>query len=220
MELTAQKREVFGKSVKKIRKEGLIPAELYGHGVKNEHLSVSVKEFNKVFKEAGESTVINLNFEGQKKPVLVQYVGTNPRTDEILAVDFYEVNLSERINVNVPIEFTGEAPAVKEKSGILIKALQELEIEALPTDIPREITVDLSSLAEIGSSIHVGDIIVPKNVKVLVDAETVVATITEQEAEEEAAGSEITVDDIKVEGEEKRAERTAKKEGEETSEKS
>ena len=219
MELTVKKREIFGKSVRKVRENGLIPAELYGHGVKNEHLSVPAKEFLKLFKDEGENTVINLDLEGKKRPVLVQYVGVNPRTDEILTIDFYEVNLTERINVSVPLNFIGEASAIKEKAGVLIKALHELEIEALPTDIPREITIDLNSLTEIGSTIHVSDIVIAKNVKVLVDPETVVATITEQEVEEEVQEQQdVKIDEIKVEGEEKRAERMAKKEGEESSE--
>ncbi len=205
MELTVQKREILGRKIKSLRRDGLIPAELYGHGFKNVHLSVSAKDFSKVFKEAGESTIINLIVENSKLPVLVHDVGFNSLNDEIDHIDFYAVRMDEKITATVPLEFVGEAPAVKEKGGVLIKAVKEIELETLPADLPRSIAVDIAPLSDIGSVIRVGDLKIGSKIKLLVDLETVVASIIEQAAEE--AAPEVKIEDVKVEGEEKKKEK-------------
>lgn len=220
MELTVQKREILGNKVEALRQNGLIPAELYGHGIENIHLSVPAKEFSKLFKEAGESTIINLvlsDTEGKKLPVLIHEVSFDHLTDQIIHIDFYQVKMDEKITTSVPLEFIGEAPAVKEKIGILIKAVQEVEIEALPADLPHSIPVDLSSLSAIGMGIHVKDLKISDKVKILIDPETVVVTVTEP-AKEEVVEKPITVEEVKVEGEEKK-EKKEKEEKEEVKEK-
>ncbi len=208
MELQVQKREIFGKKVNTLRGSGLIPAELYGRGRENIHLSVLTKEFSQVFKEAGESTIVNLVLENEKLPVLIHEVVMNPLDDTIMHVDFYQVRMDEKITASIPLEFTGEAPAVKEKNGVLVKAMQEIEVEALPADLPHDFQVDLNTLSDIGMSIHVKDIKVPERIKLLVEPETVIATIIEQAKEEEVA-KPISVEDVKVEGEEKKKETEA-----------
>ena len=206
MELTVQKREILGRKIKSLRRDGLIPAELYGHGFKNVHLSVSAKDFSKVFKEAGESTIINLIVGSDKFPVLVHDVGFDSLNDKINHIDFYAVRMDEKITAAVPLEFVGEAPAVKEKGGVLIKAVKEIDLETLPADLPRSIAVDIASLSDIGSVIRVGDLKIGSNIKLLVDSETVIASIIGQAAEEETA-PEVKIEDVKVEGEEKRKRR-------------
>jgi len=215
MELAVQKREKLGRGVKDLRATGLVPAELYGRGLENLHLSIPKKEFKKVFKEAGENTVVTVVLDGKKHPALIQAVSYDPLTDDIQNVDLYQVRMDEKLKVGVPLEFVGVAPAVKEKNGLLVKSLQELEVEALPADIPHDIQVDLSGLMDIGQSIYVRDLSVPANVRVLVDQETVVATMTAKVTEEEelamqqAAGAGVEA--VKVESEEKKAEREATK---------
>ncbi len=204
-ELIVQKREIFGKKVNSLRKENLIPAELYGHGLDNIHLSVPAKEFSKLFKEVGESTIINLNLENKKLPVLIHDVSTDSLSDKIIHIDFYQVRMDEKITTSVPLEFIGVSAAVKEKEGILVKAVQEIEVEALPADLPHNIEVDISQLSDIGMNIHVKDLEIDKKVKVLADPETVVATVTEP-AKEEVVEKPITVEEVKVEGEEKKKE--------------
>ena len=206
MELTATKREQFGKATKALRAQGFLPAELYGHGVANAHLSISAKDFKKVFKAAGESTMIELLVEGTKRPVMIHEVITDPVSDEITGIDFYQVRLDEKLKLKVPLVFMGEAPGVKEKQGILVKALSEIEVEALPQAIPHSITVNIFKLIDIGSSIHVKDLAIPKDVKVFADAEFVIATITARMTEEEEAKLAATADvsTIKTEGEEKK----------------
>jgi len=205
MELQVQKREILGKQVKSLREQGLIPAELYGHGLENIHLSVPAKEFSKVFKEAGESTIISLNFESKKVPVLIYEVSVDPLSDKIIHIDFYAVKMDEKITTSIPLEFIGESPAVKEREGTLVKTMQALEIRALPADLPRSFEVKLDAMTEIGMSIHVKDLDIPKGVEILVEPETVIATIVEK-AKEEVEEKPITVEEIKVEGEEKKKE--------------
>ena len=215
MELQVQKREKLGRGVSAMREKGLIPAELYGRGLANLHLSVPLKEFKKVYKNAGENTVVNAMLDGEKHPVLIQDVSYNPVTDEMESVDLYQVSMDKKLKVGVPVEFLGVAPAVKEKNGLLVKALQEVEVEALPVDLPRELKVDLSRLLDIGQSIYVKDLEVPTGVKILTGPETVVATVTAKVTEEEELAMRQAaaegVETVKVESEEKKAERDATK---------
>ncbi|MCX6702280.1 MAG: 50S ribosomal protein L25 [Candidatus Wolfebacteria bacterium] len=207
--ILAQKREIFGKKTKSLRSEGLIPAELYGHGFANEHLSVSAREFAKILKEVGESSVVKLKIEdnggksGTDLNVLIHDVQKNSLTDEIMSIDFYEVRMDQKIKTNIPLHFMGEAPAVKEYNGVLIRAIQELEVEALPGDLPQHIEVDLSRLTQIGENIHVKDLTISDKIRVSIDSEAVVATVTEQAKEEEII-QPVSVEDVKVEGEEKK----------------
>jgi large subunit ribosomal protein L25 len=212
MELIAQKRDILGKAVKNLREKGFIPAELYGHGVKNKHLTVAAKDFKLVFEEAGESTMIDLHVGEERMPVMIHDVSRDSVSDEVINIDFYQVRLDEKIIVAVPLIFLGEAPAVKDQQGILVKSLHEVELQALPTNIPREITVSLESLTEIGKSIYVKDLAIPENVELEESLDTVVASVTERVEEDEAPQEAIDVDSVKVEGEEKVAERQAKKE--------
>ncbi len=207
MELQTTSRTAFGKTVRHLRNEGLIPAQFYGHGMKNETLTVDRKVFEKLFKQAGENTVITLLLDGKKQPCLVHDVQHDPVTNEIIHIDFYGVRMDEKLTAAVPVEFIGDAPAVKEKGGVVNKAVSEIEVEALPADLPHSFSVDLSVLAELNQSIYVKDIVVPKNVKVLLDPETVLVTVTEPAPEEEITPPAMDVADVKVESEEKAAER-------------
>lgn len=218
IELKAQQRTAFGRAVTALRKAGFIPAELYGHGVENIHLSVPAKDFAKAFKAAGESTLIDLAYDSKRIPVLIHDLARDSRSGDVLAIDFYQVRLDELIKVKVPIHFEGEAPAVKNLAGVLVKAVQELEVEALPASMPANLTVDLAELDQIGATIHVREITVPAGAKVLTDSETVVAAVTEQVKEEEIVAPVASVEDVKVEGEEKKLERQAKKEAAGTAE--
>ncbi len=212
MELTAQKREIFGKKVKALRTQGLIPAELYGNKKENYHLSVPEKEFAAVFKQAGESTIVTVNFEKEKIPSLIHDVELDPISQKISHIDFYAVKMDEKIKVEIPLEFIGESSAVKQ-GGVLVKSMKEIEVEALPTDLPHSFGIDLSKLENIHDSIRVSDLKIDSKVKILVESETVIATVIEPAKEEEVAPA-VSVEDVKVEGEEKKKEREAVKEEE------
>ena len=206
MEIKVQKREKFGKQTASLRKDGLVPAELYGHGIENLHLAVPKKDFLKVFKKAGENTVLDLLIDNEKRPVLIYNVSSSPLTDEILNVDFYQVRLDQKIQLEIALNFLGEAPGVN-LGGILVRALQEVEVETSPLNIPSAFDVDLTKLVKIGDAIYVKDLKVSEGVKILIDPETVVATLTEPVSEEKEAelSQEVDVSKIKVEKKEKPA---------------
>lgn len=237
MDLVVQKREKLGKAVKALRRGGLIPAELYGRGKENLHLSIPVRDFLKVYKEAGTNTIVNLllengpstsstgstgspqtssghkSSESARVQVLIYDVGRNYLTGAIDHVDFYAVRMDEKIKAKIPIEFLGVAPAVKDKGGILTKSMSEVEVEALPGDLPHKFEVDISVLDDLNKSIYVKDIKAAKGVKVLVDPETPIVTVAPPALEEEEKKVEEPVDvtAVKVETEEKKAEREAGK---------
>src|SRR3989344_1272701 len=211
MELQAQARSVLGKSVKSLRNKGFIPAEFYGRGFPNQALAVAKSDFEKALKSAGESTVITLVVDGKKHPSLIHDVQHDSISGDVIHADFYGVHMDEKIKAHVPVEFSGEAPAVKAHGGVLNKAMDEIEVEALPADLPHSFVVDVSGLAEIDQSIYVRDISVPAGVKVLFDPETVVVTVMPPVKEEEVAPPVVDVADVVVETEEKKAEREAEK---------
>ncbi|MHB9019571.1 MAG: 50S ribosomal protein L25 [Minisyncoccota bacterium] len=214
MELQVQKREQVGKSAA-LRRTGLIPLELYGKGVENLHLTAQVKEFKKVLKEAGENTIVNAILDGKKYPVIIHEVDRDGVSGDILNVDLYQIRMDEKIKLMVPLEFVGVSSAVKEKNGLLVKSLQEVEVEALPMDVPHMLSVDISKITEIGQSLYVKDLELPKTVKAVFAPETVVATVTAKVTEEEELAKQqeagAGLDTVKVEAEEKKAERDAAK---------
>jgi large subunit ribosomal protein L25 len=213
MELSVQVRENLGKNLNTLRKGGFIPAEFYGHGMKNEHLSVKAEEFRKVYKEAGENTIVNLLLNGKKLPSLIYEVKEDPLRGNVMHVDFYGVRMDEEIKANIPLEFTGEAPAVKDLGGIVNKTLQEVEVEALPANLPHSFIVDISALSDIGASIYVKDLSAPKGVKIVSEPEQAIVSIAAPRKEEEIVAPVTPVDlsEVKVETEEKKAEREAEK---------
>lgn len=215
MQLQAEIREKFGKSTRSLRKEGLVPAELYGHNVENVHISVKEAEFRKLYKEAGASTVIEILIGKEKHNAIVHDVQRNGVNDLVEHIDFYQVRMDEEIEAKVPLEFVGEAPALKEQGGLLTKAMTEITVKALPNKLPHNVQVDISGLKEIGQSVYVKDLAIPKDVSISVDPETVVASISAPQKEEEVAPAPTTdVDSVKVETEEKKAEREKEKESE------
>lgn len=213
MELKAEIRAKFGKNVESLRKLGFIPAELYGRGIPNQHLTVALKDFSRVYKAAGENTIVTLEVGKEKHSVLIYDVKRNYLSGASDHIDFYEVRMDEKIQTKVPFEFVGEAPGVKDKNGLLVKSMYELPVEALPGDVPHSITVDVSKLMDIGNSVYVEDLAISKAIKVLVDGRTAIVTIKAKITEEQEAAlqAEGSVETVKVESEEKKAERDAAK---------
>lgn len=199
-ELTAKIRETLGKKVKSLRKKGIIPAVLYGEKVKSIPLEVNYKEFEKVYEEAGESTIIKLKVQSPKskvadKNVLIYDVSRDPVSDKFIHVDFYEVKMDKPITAEVPLVFEGEAPAVKNLEGVLIKNITEIEVEALPANLPHEIKVDISILNTFDDLIHIKDLKIPEGVKVLVNPEEIVALVSPPRSEEELKTLEEKVEE-------------------------
>lgn len=160
MELRVLLREKLGKAVKAIRKEGLIPAVVYGKGFANLNLTLNLKDFKKIYHAAGHSSVVDLVVEGQAEPikVLVHDTQVEPEKNEVIHVDFHKIDLSQKTSVKVPLEIVGVSPTVKSGEGILLTLLSEIEVEALPLDLPHQITVDVSHLEKIGDAVAVKDL--------------------------------------------------------------
>ncbi|MEW6407972.1 MAG: 50S ribosomal protein L25 [Patescibacteria group bacterium] len=184
--LAAKTRKEVGKKLNLLRQENKIPAILYGHNIKSYPLFVDNFAFSKIFKLAGESSIIELLIDDkEKKNVLIKDIQKDPRTDKFLHIDFYQVKLTERIKANVPLVFFGEAQAVKEKGGVLVKNIDEIEVEALPSDLPKEIRVDISSLKDFSDVIRIKDLDISAAVEVLTKQEEIIATTTPPRSEEE-----------------------------------
>src|SRR3989344_7289020 len=206
--LKATIRKEFGKKTKSIKANGLVPAVVYGPGVKNISVQVDEKEFKKVFAKAGESSLIELSCEGEKekKPVLVHEVQKNPVTDSIIHIDFYQADLKEEVEVAVPLVFEGVAPAEKELGGTLNKNMLEIEVKALPQDLPHELKVNVEILKTFEDHILVENLVVPTGVEILKKPDEIVASVLAPVKVEEELAAEITenVEDVaKVEKEKK-----------------
>lgn len=198
--LKGEKRTAFGKQLSALREKGLVPAVVYGPKEDAFSVSVALGEFKKVWKSAGESSIVTLSIDGVgSKDVLIHEVDTHPVSGEPVHVDFYAIEAGKKIEVGVPLVFTGLAPAVKTYGATLVKVLYELEIAALPKDLPHEISVDVSSLAELDSQIHAKDIKLPSGVELVTDGDEVVAAVSEQVVEEEAFVAPADLSAIEVE---------------------
>jgi large subunit ribosomal protein L25 len=167
IKLSVQKRKITGRKVKSLRREGIVPANIYGKDVKSQAIQVSARDFNQAFKQSGETGIIEIKIDKDAKtrPVLVNQIHYHPVTDQCLHVDFHQIDLTKKVSVNIPIELIGTAPAVS-KGGVLLKLLNEIEVEALPADLPDKYELNISKLEEIGQAISLKDIkIDPKKVK-------------------------------------------------------
>lgn len=220
IKLKAAKRDLVGRKVKRMRGQGLLPANVYGKTIKSQALSIERKEFEKVYQEAGETGVVKLLIEGdrEERPILIQNLQTHPVTDEPLHVDLRQIILTEKVTAKIPLELSGEAPAVTQKLGILIQTVSEIEVEALPMDFPEKFIVDVSRLLNVREEIKVRDLAVDrKKLELKAEDELVVAKIEPLAVEEVAPPpptEEVPVGGEKapVEGEEKKEEETSKKE--------
>lgn len=219
LKLSVVKRSVLGKKVKKLRKEGHLPANIYGKDVKSTAVQVAQKDFDSVYKEAGETGLIDLDFEDKLRPVLIHNVQIDHMSRLPLHADFYQVNLKEKVKTMVPILVKGEAKAVTDNVGLLLQPLTEIEVEALPEKLPESIDVDVSGLAAVDNQITVKELSLPQGVTVLTQADQVVVKIAElvtKEAQEQAAkeaaaaeAAKATTETPEAEGAEKKEEPTA-----------
>lgn len=208
LELAVAPREVLGKKVKVLRREGITPANIYGHGVDSLAVQVPTHDLAHTIKVAGRNTMLQLHVEGEKKarPVFVHHVQRNPLNDDLLHVDFYQVSMKEKIRLEVPIVVVGEAPAVDVYHGMLLQNTNSVAIEGLPAEMPPYIEVDVSGLAEIDDAIHIKDLPVSAGLTFLVDPELVVVKIApprveevEEVVEEEAVPAEAAEEEAKAE---------------------
>jgi len=190
--LTAKIRQKFGRKTQELRNKGIIPAVLYGPKIKNIPLEINLKKFEQVYEKTGESSLISLEVsflpvseKKEKFSVLIHKTKKNPLTGNLIHIDFYQPILTKEIEAPVPLLFEGEAPAVKNLEGTLIKGIQEVTIKALPQNLPHEIKVSIDGLKTFEDEILVKDLQLPKNVKIQQDLEEVVARVVPPEKIEE-----------------------------------
>ncbi len=183
--LTAERREGRGKgAARKLRRDGMIPAVLYGHGRDTESLAIGQAEFDKVLQGgARASTVIDLALGTASVRALIREIQRHPTRKNVTHVDFYEIHAGEKLRLDVPLELVGSPDGVRNAGGVLEQFRREIEIEVLPRDIPERITVDVTDL-RVGSSLHVSDLSVP-NARILSDPDTTVCTVVPPRVEEE-----------------------------------
>lgn len=198
LELKAEPRGVFGKKVKALRRQGLVPANVYGHGQESRALQLSEKLVSQSIARASHSTLFTLDLDGEgDRTVLVKEVQRHPTSRRVLHVDFYEVQMTEKLRANVSLHFIGEAPAIRQFDGTMLHNLSAVDVESLPGDLPSHIEVDVSSLETLDDAIHVSDLRVPAGVVILAAPEELVAKVlpptlpeVEEAPEEEAAEGE------------------------------
>ncbi len=200
MDLTVEKRDATIKA-KSLRGKGVLPAVVYGRAQESTPITVGAKEFSKVFRAAGESTVITLKGLGADKEALIHEVAVDPVTGEPLHADFYAIAKGQTVTVSVPLEFEGTSGAVKDLGAVLVKVIHELEIECEPKDLPQHISVDISKLANIDDKILVSDLSLPASAKISIPLDEVVAMATEAKEEpvEEAAPMDLSAIETSVE---------------------
>lgn len=202
LKLDAEVRDAFGKKLDKGRKQGKLPAVFYGPKEKNQSIFVDFINFKKIWREAGESTIIKLVLGKKETDILIYNVDMDPIKNEPIHVDFYAPDMTKKITASVPLEFIGESPAVKSMAGILVKVIHELEIEVMPKDLPSEISVDISEIKTFEDKITVADIKLPEGVKLLASPEDVVCLV-EEPKEEEPEAEAPSLEDIEVTTEKK-----------------
>lgn len=191
MKLQTQTREAGRVSVKKLREDGFMPMVSYGPKEDATSLAVKVRDFKHVWKEAGETTVVTLVTGDEETDALIHEVSVHPVTGEPIHVDFYVMEKGKKVEVTVPLAYQGEAPAVTDLDGTLVKVLHEIDVEALPKDLPNEIVVDISALKELEDTITVGDIKVSEGVTIQTPADETIVSITVQEEEPEEPEEEV-----------------------------
>ncbi len=190
IELQVEERDLSVKP-EDLRNKGLVLAVVYGPADEPVHVQMAMNEFLRIWYEAGESTIIDIKGLSEDKEVLIKEVQMHPVKDTPLHVDFYAIERGKTLTLNVPLEFTGEAPAEK-LGGIVVKVMHEVEVETRPRDIPQHLEVNLELLENLESVVKIKDINLPEGVKILDDEEEVVASVTEQKEEPEETPAEET----------------------------
>ena len=200
IELQTTPREVLGKKVRFLRRQGITPVHLFGHNIESAALQCDTTQLQHALAQAGRTRLINLKLDKAKKPrnVVVREVQREPHTGELLHVDFYQVSMEEKIRVDIPIVPVGEAPALKLKDNFLTQELNSLTIECLPDEIPASVELDVSSLTEVDQTIHVQDITLGKEITVLNNPEQLVVKISARHIEEEVIEEVVAEEEAEV----------------------
>lgn len=206
LQLACEVRTTFGKKNRALRKSYFIPGVIYGEGKESLHVTLPYKAFLEVFRKAGETTIVECQVDGNVIPTLISDVSVHSVKETILHVDFRRVNLKKKVETRVPVVVTGDSPAVK-AGGVLLQQMQEVFVEALPQNIPHEITIDISQITEIGHEIKISDLPKSDTYEITDDATRVIVSVVAHreesvEAQTDRVETEITTAKETVEGEE------------------
>lgn len=218
-----KERKAKGRKVKKLRKEGVLPVNLYGKGIKSVSLQTSLKDFESVYKKEGETGLFEIKLKNKKIPVMIRNVQTDPVDDHIIHADLFKVNLKEKITATVPVVLVGEAPAEKEGLGTLVQQIDEVEVEALPNEIPDKFEISVDKLKTLDDLILIKDI-ESKKADITNDKEQIIAKVEEikEEVIEEAPKEELVDEeqetDVETEGKKEEKDKEEAKEKTEESE--
>jgi large subunit ribosomal protein L25 len=193
LNLNAKTRIKEKETPKKLRKDGYVPAVLYGYETNNQHLKIPVQEMERIYNEAGESQLVDLSIDGKESvKILIKDIQTDFIKDKFLHVDFYQVKMGQEMTAEIPLTFIGESKAIKELGGFLVKNMESVEISCLPRNLPSEIEVDISQLNDFGDQIKMNDLKLPQGVELISETDDVVAIIEEPREEEE---EEVTAEE-------------------------
>lgn len=182
-----------------LRRDGKVPCVVYGNSVQNTMLVCEERQLKSVYEKAGESTLVELDMDGKKVPVLIHAVSLHPVSDRFEHVDFYAVDMTKEVETYVHIRLDGEAPAVRDMSGVLVTTLDRVTVRCLPSNLPHEVTASLSGLTEFDMHLTVADIKVPEGVTILEEPDTMIVTVQEPRAEEVEAAP-VAAEGAAVEG--------------------
>ncbi|NTV41020.1 MAG: 50S ribosomal protein L25 [Candidatus Moranbacteria bacterium] len=200
--LKADIRDIVGKKVAKFRKENKVPAVVYGNKIACQNLWINDLDFARVYSKAGESALIELEIKGEKHSVLIHDLQNDHRSGKVSHVDFFQVNMKEEVETEIPLEFVGEAAAVKALGGVLIKNMDAVSVKCLPANLPEKFVIDLTKLATFEDHITIADLKISDSVEILLEDDTVIAIVAapRTEAEMDGLNQKVEEDVTKVAG--------------------
>ena len=200
LEIAAEPRSTTGKRNRQLRRSGQLPAVVYGKDTESLAIQVEAKAFDTLYRAAGRTSLVKLHVDGSAKSAIIREVQRHPLSRRALHVDFLVVDLLQEMEVDVPLVFTGEPPAVELTGGTLMTPIGHLRVRALPAEIPHEITVDVTPLVDLDASLHVRDLVIPENVHVQTDGDELIARVLPPRIEEEPEVEEEALEGEAAEG--------------------
>lgn len=186
LKLKVEKRELTGRKVKQLRRKGILPANIFGKGIKSKTIKLSLNEFEKAYAKVGETGILELQLGKSTHPALIANVAYDPVSDTPIHVDFKQINLKEKVGATVPVVLVGESPAEKNGEGTITQQINEIDVIALPTDLPEEFEVDITGLEKVDQTIKVADLKYDKaKLELDIDPELLIAKVEAPQEEEE-----------------------------------
>jgi large subunit ribosomal protein L25 len=204
LKIQADKREILGKKVRFLRREGITPAHVFGHNVESLALQCDTDSLQRIIEQAGTTRLVALKIEGDESPksVLIREIQKDAISGQLLHVDFYQIRKTEKIKADIPFVFVGEAPAMHLKGRILAQELSSISVECLPDRLPPQIEIDLTSLEELGQAIHVSDIALGPDITLITPSDRLIVRVSEIRVkieEEEIVAEEEVAEEAEVE---------------------